>query len=175
MIKIQGSGIIILWPRLSAVSSLIAFIYWALLLHSYLREESIKSNQLFIHQKKMSMFLSLAWLCVKVLSLVCTPQPPYSYRLDECAELICFNGELLLHNASLHCRYNTSQPHCSLLGLPLLSNTDPCCPQWQCPCKCALSSISRVFLGDRDNVSPIHFGMSTQVCESCSLWCQKVL
>lgn len=72
-------------------------------------------------------------LCVSVyLSL--SPQPPYSHRIDECAELICFNGELLLHNSSLHCRYNTTQPQCSLLGLPILINTDPCCPQWQCPC-----------------------------------------
>lgn len=63
------------------------------------------------------------------------PQPPYSYRIDECAELICFSGELLLHNSSLHCRYNTTQPQCSLLGLPILINTDPCCPLWQCPCK----------------------------------------
>lgn len=63
-----------------------------------------------------------------------SPQPPYSHRIDECAELICFNGELLLHNSSLHCRYNTTQPQCSLLGLPILTNTDPCCPQWQCPC-----------------------------------------
>ncbi|CAB1323133.1 unnamed protein product [Coregonus sp. 'balchen'] len=45
----------------------------------------------------------------------CTP--PYSYRVDECAELICFNGELLLHNSSLHCRYNTTPPRCSLLGM----------------------------------------------------------
>lgn len=63
------------------------------------------------------------------------PQPPYSYRIDECVELICFNGELLLHNSSLHCRYDTTQPQCSLLGMPILVNTDPCCPQWQCPCK----------------------------------------
>lgn len=66
---------------------------------------------------------------------VSSPQPPFSHRIDECAELICFNGELLLHNSSLHCRYNTTQPHCSLLGLPILLNTDPCCPQWQCPCE----------------------------------------
>ncbi|CAB1313742.1 unnamed protein product, partial [Coregonus sp. 'balchen'] len=45
----------------------------------------------------------------------CTP--PYSYRVDECAELICFNGEFLLHNSSLHCRYNTTLPRCSLLGM----------------------------------------------------------
>ncbi|KAG7271060.1 hypothetical protein CRUP_037959 [Coryphaenoides rupestris] len=81
----------------------------------------------------------------------CTP--PYSYRLDECAELICFNGELLLHNSSLHCRYNTSQPHCSLLGLPILTNTDPCCPQWQCPCRCSVMSDLRVITFDGNNVA----------------------
>lgn len=72
-------------------------------------------------------------LC-KTTFLSFSPQPPYSYRINECAELICFNGELLLHNSSLHCRYNTTPPRCSLLGLPILINTDPCCPQWQCPC-----------------------------------------
>ena len=114
------------------------------------------------------MCLSYGWVvcvcvCVCVCALVCPAlQPPYSYRLDECAELICFNGELLLHNASLHCRYNTSQPHCSLLGLPLLSNTDPCCPQWQCPCKCARTSVSGVFLENRDRVFfKTHVGSDT--------------
>ncbi|KAK0155111.1 Otogelin-like protein [Merluccius polli] len=81
----------------------------------------------------------------------CTP--PYSYRLDECAELICFNRELLLHNSSLHCRYNTSQPYCSLLGLPILTNTDPCCPQWQCPCRCSVMSDLRVITFDGNNVA----------------------
>ncbi|KAM3870575.1 otogelin-like protein [Diretmus argenteus] len=81
----------------------------------------------------------------------CTP--PYSYRIDECAELICFNGELLLHNSSLHCRYNTTQPQCSLLGMPILTNTDPCCPQWQCPCRCSVMSDLRVITFDGNNVA----------------------
>ncbi|XP_035498921.2 otogelin-like protein isoform X1 [Scophthalmus maximus] len=81
----------------------------------------------------------------------CTP--PYSHRIDECAELICFNGELLLHNSSLHCRYNTTQPQCSLLGLPILINTDPCCPQWQCPCRCTVMSDLRVITFDGNNVA----------------------
>ncbi|XP_024912107.1 otogelin-like protein [Cynoglossus semilaevis] len=79
--------------------------------------------------------------------------PPYSHRIDECAELICFNGELLLHNSSLHCRYNTSQPHCSLLGLPILINTDPCCPLWQCPCRCTVMSDLRVITFDGNNAA----------------------
>ncbi|KAM7396656.1 hypothetical protein PAMP_019682 [Pampus punctatissimus] len=81
----------------------------------------------------------------------CTP--PYSYRIDECAELICFNGELLLHNSSLHCRFNTTQPQCSLLGMPILINTDPCCPQWQCPCRCTVMSDLRVITFDGNNVA----------------------
>uniref|UniRef100_A0A3Q3ASD0 Otogelin-like n=1 Tax=Kryptolebias marmoratus TaxID=37003 RepID=A0A3Q3ASD0_KRYMA len=82
--------------------------------------------------------------------LIC---PPFSHRIDECAELICFNGELLLHNSSLHCRYNTTAPQCSLLGLPLLINTDPCCPQWQCPCRCTVMSDLRVITFDGNNVA----------------------
>ncbi|XP_067090348.1 otogelin-like protein, partial [Osmerus mordax] len=81
----------------------------------------------------------------------CTP--PYSYRIDECAELICFNGELLLHNASALCRFSTTAPHCSLLGLPILTNTDPCCPQWQCPCRCSVMSDLRVITFDGNNVA----------------------
>nr|XP_046216632.1 otogelin-like protein [Oncorhynchus gorbuscha] len=72
-------------------------------------------------------------------ALTTTTTPPYSYRVDECTELICFNGELLLHNSSLHCRYNTTPPRCSLLGMAVLTNTDPCCPLWQCPWPLSLS------------------------------------
>uniref|UniRef100_A0A8C8M7N0 Otogelin-like n=1 Tax=Oncorhynchus tshawytscha TaxID=74940 RepID=A0A8C8M7N0_ONCTS len=82
-----------------------------------------------------------------------TPTPPYSYRVDECAELICFNGELLLHNSSLHCRYNTTPPRCSLLGMAVLTNTDPCCPLWQCPCRCSVMSDLRVITFDGNNVA----------------------
>ncbi|KAK6320140.1 hypothetical protein J4Q44_G00092470 [Coregonus suidteri] len=81
----------------------------------------------------------------------CTP--PYSYRVDECAELICFNGEFLLHNSSLHCRYNTTLPRCSLLGMAVLTNTDPCCPLWQCPCRCSVMSDLRVITFDGNNVA----------------------
>ncbi|RVE71881.1 hypothetical protein OJAV_G00056360 [Oryzias javanicus] len=84
-------------------------------------------------------------------STPCTP--PFSHRIDECAELICFNGELLLHNSTLHCRYNTTPPQCSLLGLPILLNTDPCCPQWQCPCRCTVMSDLRVITFDGNNVA----------------------
>ncbi|XP_023811633.1 otogelin-like protein isoform X1 [Oryzias latipes] len=84
-------------------------------------------------------------------STPCTP--PFSHRIDECAELICFNGELLLHNSTLHCRYNTTPPQCSLLGLPILVNTDPCCPQWQCPCRCTVMSDLRVITFDGNNVA----------------------
>ncbi len=52
-------------------------------------------------------------------------QPPYSLRVDECSEYICFNGQLMLHNSSQHCRYNISQPQCNLLGTPIQINTDP--------------------------------------------------
>uniref|UniRef100_A0A7N8X403 Otogelin-like n=1 Tax=Mastacembelus armatus TaxID=205130 RepID=A0A7N8X403_9TELE len=82
------------------------------------------------------------------------PQPPPPpLPLLPCAELICFNGELLLHNSSLHCRYSTTQPQCSLLGLPILINTDPCCPQWQCPCRCTVMSDLRVITFDGNNVA----------------------
>uniref|UniRef100_A0A665VLS6 Otogelin-like n=1 Tax=Echeneis naucrates TaxID=173247 RepID=A0A665VLS6_ECHNA len=80
-----------------------------------------------------------------------TSSPPPS--ISTTTILICFNGELLLHNSSLHCRYNTTQPQCSLLGLPILINTDPCCPQWQCPCRCTVMSDLRVITFDGNNVA----------------------
>ncbi|KAJ8402412.1 hypothetical protein AAFF_G00369010 [Aldrovandia affinis] len=81
----------------------------------------------------------------------CTP--PYSYRVDDCSEYICFNGQLMFHNASLHCRYNVSQPNCGLLGMPIQTNRDYCCPQWQCPCRCSIISDLRVITFDGNNVA----------------------
>ncbi|XP_036375556.1 otogelin-like protein [Megalops cyprinoides] len=81
----------------------------------------------------------------------CTP--PYSYRVDECSEFICFNGMLMFHNASLHCRYNVTQPNCGLLGMPVQTNRDPCCPLWQCPCRCSIISDLRVITFDGNNVA----------------------
>uniref|UniRef100_A0A672IKX6 Otogelin-like n=1 Tax=Salarias fasciatus TaxID=181472 RepID=A0A672IKX6_SALFA len=80
---------------------------------------------------------------------VATPTTP----APSTSTLICFNGELLLHNSSLHCRYNTTPPQCSLLGLPIHVNTDPCCPQWQCPCRCTVMSDLRVITFDGNNVA----------------------
>ncbi|XP_077453342.1 otogelin-like protein isoform X3 [Stigmatopora argus] len=81
----------------------------------------------------------------------CTP--PYVLRIDKCAELICLNGQLLLYNASLYCRLNTTRPQCSLLGLPVLINMDPCCPQWRCPCRCTVMSDLRMITFDGNNVA----------------------
>ncbi|XP_072566142.1 otogelin-like protein [Paramormyrops kingsleyae] len=81
----------------------------------------------------------------------CTP--PYSYRVDECSEYICFNGQLMFHNASLHCRFNVSQPNCGLLGMAVQTNRDNCCPQWECPCRCSVISDLRVITFDGNNVA----------------------
>ncbi|KAI2653362.1 Otogelin-like protein [Labeo rohita] len=84
--------------------------------------------------------------------------PPYSLRVDECSEYICFNGQLMLHNSSQHCRYNISQPQCNLLGTPIQTNTDPCCPLWQCPCRCSIISDLRVITFDGNNVALYDIG-----------------
>nr|XP_055029604.1 otogelin-like protein isoform X1 [Misgurnus anguillicaudatus] len=86
----------------------------------------------------------------------CTP--PYSLRVDECSEYICFNGQLMLHNSSQHCRYNISQPQCNLLGTPIQINTDSCCPLWQCPCRCSIISDLRVITFDGNNVALYDIG-----------------
>ncbi|XP_059362862.1 otogelin-like protein [Carassius carassius] len=83
---------------------------------------------------------------------------PYSIRVDECSEYICFNGQLMLHNSSQHCRYNISQPQCNLLGTPIQTNTDPCCPLWQCPCRCSIISDLRVITFDGNNVALYDIG-----------------
>uniref|UniRef100_A0A673K063 Otogelin-like protein n=1 Tax=Sinocyclocheilus rhinocerous TaxID=307959 RepID=A0A673K063_9TELE len=84
--------------------------------------------------------------------------PPYSLRVDVCSEYICFNGQLMLHNSSQHCRYNISQPQCNLLGTPIQTNTDPCCPLWQCPCRCSIISDLRVITFDGNNVALYDIG-----------------
>ncbi|KPP78948.1 otogelin-like protein-like, partial [Scleropages formosus] len=81
----------------------------------------------------------------------CTP--PFSHRVDECSEYICFNGQLMLHNASLHCRFNVTQPNCGLLGMAVQTNRDVCCPQWECPCRCSVISDLRVITFDGNNVA----------------------
>uniref|UniRef100_A0AAR2L9B6 Otogelin-like n=1 Tax=Pygocentrus nattereri TaxID=42514 RepID=A0AAR2L9B6_PYGNA len=80
-------------------------------------------------------------------------QPPYSVRVDECSEYICFNSQLMLHNSSQHCRFNITQPQCNLLGMPIQINTDPCCPLWRCPCRCSIISDLRVITFDGNNVA----------------------
>ncbi|KAF5892797.1 otogelin-like protein, partial [Clarias magur] len=79
----------------------------------------------------------------------CTP--PFSVRVDECSEYICFNGQLMLYNASLHCRFNITQPQCNLLGMAIQINTDPCCPLWRC--RCSVISDLRVITFDGNNVA----------------------
>ncbi|XP_046719768.1 otogelin-like protein isoform X1 [Silurus meridionalis] len=81
----------------------------------------------------------------------CTP--PFSVRVDDCSEYICFNGQLMLYNSSQHCRFNISQPQCNLLGMPIQINTDPCCPLWRCPCRCSIISDLRVITFDGNNVA----------------------
>uniref|UniRef100_A0A674BVF8 Otogelin like n=1 Tax=Salmo trutta TaxID=8032 RepID=A0A674BVF8_SALTR len=86
---------------------------------------------------------------------VATPTETFSVFpvVYDTSSLICFNGELLLHNSSLHCRYDTTPPRCSLLGMAVLTNTDPCCPLWQCPCRCSVMSDLRVITFDGNNVA----------------------
>ncbi|KAK3549020.1 hypothetical protein QTP70_025092 [Hemibagrus guttatus] len=79
--------------------------------------------------------------------------PPFSVRVDECSEYICFNGQLMLHNSSQHCRFNITQPQCNLLGMPIQINTDTCCPLWRCPCRCSIMSDLRVITFDGNNVA----------------------
>lgn len=64
----------------------------------------------------------------------------------------------MLHNSSQHCRYNISQPQCNLLGTPIQTNTDPCCPLWQCPCRCSIISDLRVITFDGNNVALYDIG-----------------
>ncbi|MGH0145636.1 UNVERIFIED_CONTAM: hypothetical protein FKN15_009304 [Acipenser sinensis] len=88
-----------------------------------------------------------------ILQPTSTCTPPYSYRVDECSEYICFNGHLMFHNASLQCRNNVSQPNCGILGMPVQINKDYCCPQWECPCRCSIISDLRVITFDGNNVA----------------------
>ncbi|KAF3854765.1 hypothetical protein F7725_022820 [Dissostichus mawsoni] len=87
-----------------------------------------------------------------------TSPPPYSYRIDDCAELICFNGDLLLHNSSLHCRSNTTSPSAVWWACPCSSTQTPAVHSGSAPvryvvCRCTVMSDLRVITFDGNNVA----------------------
>uniref|UniRef100_A0AAQ4RHR6 Otogelin-like n=1 Tax=Gasterosteus aculeatus aculeatus TaxID=481459 RepID=A0AAQ4RHR6_GASAC len=88
--------------------------------------------------------------------------PRVSFNINCFHQLICFNGELLLHNSSLHCRYSTTQPQCSLLGLPILIS------------RCTMMSDMRVITFDGNNVALYDNGSFIReecVCAAVELFC----
>ncbi|XP_051885648.1 otogelin-like [Pristis pectinata] len=63
---------------------------------------------------------------------------PFPQDGDECITQICVEGQIMQINRSHHCPYIITPPTCELLGFAVQVNTDKCCPQWECPCRCSI-------------------------------------
>ncbi|XP_067849686.1 otogelin [Heptranchias perlo] len=63
---------------------------------------------------------------------------PFPQDLDECIKQICVEGQIMQINRSHHCPYIVTPPSCELLGFAVQVNSDKCCPQWECPCRCSI-------------------------------------
>ncbi|KAB1269975.1 Otogelin-like protein [Camelus dromedarius] len=83
--------------------------------------------------------------------LECEPQqfdPVYN-----CSQYICLNMEWQLYNWSLHCPKAVEVPDCGFRGRPVQVNSDICCPEWECPCRCSMLSELSIITFDGNNAA----------------------
>ncbi|XP_073940124.1 otogelin-like protein isoform X9 [Castor canadensis] len=83
--------------------------------------------------------------------LECEPQqfdPVY-----DCSQYICLNMEWTLYNWSLNCPTNLEMPDCGFRGRPVQVNTDICCPEWECPCRCSMLSELSIITFDGNSAA----------------------
>eukprot|EP00062_Callorhinchus_milii_P019147 gi/632973492/ref/XP_007903181.1/ PREDICTED: otogelin-like protein [Callorhinchus milii] len=64
----------------------------------------------------------------------------------------CSDAFVLFCIISLQCTFNVTQPSCGFLGMPLQVNSDKCCPQWECPCRCSMFSDLHIITFDGNDV-----------------------
>uniref|UniRef100_G3RGH6 Otogelin like n=1 Tax=Gorilla gorilla gorilla TaxID=9595 RepID=G3RGH6_GORGO len=83
--------------------------------------------------------------------LECEPQkfdPVY-----DCSQYICLNMEWQLYNWSLNCPKDVEMPDCGFRGRPVQVNSDICCPEWECPCRCSMLSELSIITFDGNNAA----------------------
>uniref|UniRef100_A0A4W3ISK9 Otogelin like n=1 Tax=Callorhinchus milii TaxID=7868 RepID=A0A4W3ISK9_CALMI len=95
----------------------------------------------------------------KFLPLVegCMAHCPKLMLLDEVTRrcycvFTCSDAFVLFCIISLQCTFNVTQPSCGFLGMPLQVNSDKCCPQWECPCRCSMFSDLHIITFDGNDV-----------------------
>nr|XP_023423412.1 otogelin-like protein [Cavia porcellus] len=70
-----------------------------------------------------------------------------------CSQYICLNMEWTLYNWSLNCPKVLEMPDCGFRGRPVQVNTDVCCPEWECPCRCSMLSELSILTFDGNNAA----------------------
>ncbi|KAM7328139.1 hypothetical protein ACRRTK_012231 [Alexandromys fortis] len=83
--------------------------------------------------------------------LECEPQqfdPVYN-----CSQYICLNMEWTFYNWSLNCPKDLEMPDCGFRGWPVQVNSDICCPEWECPCRCSMLSELSIITFDGNSAA----------------------
>ncbi|XP_039218871.1 otogelin-like protein [Crotalus tigris] len=88
---------------------------------------------------------------VSVTSSECMPR--YLDPVDKCSQYVCINMEWMLYNLSKNCHKNVEKPDCGFRGMPVQTNSDSCCPEWECPCQCSILSELSIITFDGNNVA----------------------
>ncbi|XP_014343808.2 otogelin-like protein [Latimeria chalumnae] len=89
-----------------------------------------------------------------IYSLITTTlecMPNYFEWVDKCNQYICVNNKRIPYNNSKNCLSPVSRPDCGFRGMPLPTNEDSCCPEWECPCLCSVLSDLSVITFDGNN------------------------
>uniref|UniRef100_UPI00398F3BBE otogelin n=1 Tax=Pristiophorus japonicus TaxID=55135 RepID=UPI00398F3BBE len=63
---------------------------------------------------------------------------PFPQNVDECIKQVCVEGQIMQINRSQYCPYSVIPPSCEFQGFAVQVNSDKCCPQWECPCRCSI-------------------------------------
>ncbi|KAL7982573.1 hypothetical protein Chor_010171, partial [Crotalus horridus] len=80
-------------------------------------------------------------------------KPRYLDPVDKCSQYVCINMEWMLYNLSKNCHKNVEKPDCGFRGMPVQTNSDSCCPEWECPCQCSILSELSIITFDGNNVA----------------------
>ncbi|EDM16766.1 rCG48779 [Rattus norvegicus] len=62
-------------------------------------------------------------------------------------------GNWTFYNWSLNCPTDLEMPDCGFRGWPVQVNTDICCPEWECPCRCSMLSELSIITFDGNNAA----------------------
>ncbi|KAL1775248.1 otogelin [Sigmodon hispidus] len=104
-----------------------------------------------VHLVRVIIFVLESPTLEEVMCLECEPQqfdPVYN-----CSQYICLNMEWTFYNWSLNCPKDLEMPDCGFRGWPVQVNTDICCPEWECPCRCSMLSELSIITFDGNSAA----------------------